>query len=92
MADTYHDKRRGVGCAMCRLVKPCTLLFDVALVAVALQHCLANCTAPRPTTSCGVLEACLQTMPVLDWGRGRGRRRGQVWNKHKIGQHKRRPI
>lgn len=67
-----HDQRRGVWCAMCHLVEPCTLLFDVALVTVALQHCLANRTTPRPTTPRGVLEACLQTVPALDRCRGRG--------------------
>lgn len=69
--------RRAVG----RLVEPRALLFDVALVAVALQHRLANCTAAGPSTPGGVLEACLHAMPALDRGRGRGWGRGQVWNR-----------
>lgn len=73
MAGTYQRRGR----AICDLVKSCTLLFYVALITVALQHHLANCTTPRPTTSWGILEACLQTMPTL----GRGRRRSQVWKK-----------
>lgn len=68
-------------CPMCNLIKTCTLLFDVALVTVALQHGLANRAAPGPgpPTPCGVLEACLQTAPALD----RGGRRSQAWNKKK---------
>ena len=76
IGDTHHDQRRGVWCAMCHLVEPCTLLFDVTLITVALQHRLTNCTASRSTTPCGILEACFQTMPALDWGR----RRSHVWN------------
>lgn len=65
--------RRPVG----HLVEPSALLLHVALVAVALQHCLAHRTAARPAAARGVLEACLQTMAALDWGRWRRR---QVWN------------
>lgn len=60
---------------MCNLIKTCTLLFDVALITVALQHCFANRSAPGPPTPRGVLEACLYTAPALDRG---GRRRSQA--------------
>lgn len=76
---TYHDQRRGVCRAMCHLVKPRTLLFDVALVTVALQHGLADGTTARTTTSRGILEACLQTVAALDRCRGRS----QVWNRQR---------
>lgn len=41
------------------LVEPGTLLLHVALVAVALQHGLAHCSAARPATPRTVLEARL---------------------------------
>ena len=77
---TYHNERRGVWGAMCRLVEPCALLFDVALVTVALQHGLANGPAAGAPTPHGVLVPCLGGMPALDWGWGRGK----VWkgNQH----------
>lgn len=68
--------RRPVG----HLVEASALLLYVALVAIALQHGLPHGAAARPTAARGILEACLQTVAALDWGR---RRRRQVWNTEK---------
>lgn len=77
LADTHQHQRRGVWCAMCNLVEPCALLFDVALVTVALQHRLAHCPTAGPAAPRRVLEARLHTVAVLHRGGGRG----QVWNR-----------
>lgn len=67
-----QHQRRGVWCAMCHLVEPCALLFEVALVAVALQHRLAHCPTAGPAAPRRVLEARLHTVAVLHRGGGRG--------------------